>query len=173
MTAAVSPRSSRDRAGETLSDNLLRAQRGNLRGVVTERAQHFVGMLAEFRAEPAGFARRCREFRRNGRQCDVDFVARRQGGEFLFIFPETPKESGFIVVERIRQKLAQTSFTESYGLETAGEFNITASFGVAGLPTDTMNADILHDAAEAALDRAKQSADTVVLFDASMAERAD
>jgi diguanylate cyclase (GGDEF)-like protein len=104
---------------------------------------------------------------------DVDFVARRQGGEFLFIFPETPKESGFIVVERIRQRLAQTSFTESYGLETAGEFNITASFGVAGLPTDTMNADILHDAAEAALDRAKQSADTVVLFDASMAERAD
>lgn len=101
---------------------------------------------------------------------DVDFVARRQGGEFLFIFPETPKDSGFIVVERIRQKLAQTSFTESYGLEDAGEFHITASFGVAGLPTDTMNAEILHDAAEAALDRAKVRADNVVLFDASMAQ---
>jgi diguanylate cyclase (GGDEF)-like protein len=101
---------------------------------------------------------------------DVDFVARRQGGEFLFIFPETPKDSGFIVVERIRQRLAQTSFTESYGLEDAGEFNITASFGVAGLPTDTMNAEILHDAAEAALDRAKDRADTVVLFDATMAQ---
>lgn len=99
---------------------------------------------------------------------DVDFVARRQGGEFLFIFPETPKENGFIVVERIRQKLSQTSFTESYGLQDAGEFHITASFGIAGLPTDTMNADILHDAAQAALEAAKVDGDKVILFEASM-----
>ncbi len=104
---------------------------------------------------------------------DVDFVARRQGGEFLFIFPETPKDSGYVVVERIRQRLAQTSFTESYGLEDAGEFHITASFGVAGLPTDTMNGEILHDAAEAALDRAKVEADKVVLFDGAMAHHAE
>lgn len=99
---------------------------------------------------------------------DVDFVARRQGGEFLFIFPETPKDSGYIVVERIRDKLSQTSFTESYGLEDEGEFKISASFGVAGLPTDTMNADILHDAAEAALESAKDTGDRVILFDSEM-----
>lgn len=96
---------------------------------------------------------------------DVDFVARRQGGEFLFIFPETPKDNGYVVVERIRDKLSQTSFTESYGLEDEGEFKISASFGVAGLPTDTMNGDILHDAAEAALENAKDTGDRVVLFD--------
>lgn len=99
---------------------------------------------------------------------DVDFVARRQGGEFVFIFPETPKESGAVVVERMRQKLAQSSFTEQ--IDTGDMFQVTASFGVAGLPADTMNASILHDAAEAALDAAKKSGDKVVLFDQNAAE---
>jgi diguanylate cyclase (GGDEF)-like protein len=101
---------------------------------------------------------------------DVDFCARRQGGEFFFIFPETAKDSGFIVVDRIRQALSQTSFSEVVGKDTGG-FRLTASFGVAGLPTDTMNADLLKDAAENALAAARQSGDRCVMFDSSMARR--
>lgn len=102
---------------------------------------------------------------------DVDFLARREGGEFFFLFPETPKENGFIVLDRIRLKLAQTQFSETLQDHALGEFKLTASFGVAGLPTDTMNADILRDAAEAALARAKASGNRVVLFDNTMVRR--
>jgi diguanylate cyclase (GGDEF)-like protein len=98
---------------------------------------------------------------------DVDFCARRLGGEFLFIFPETPKESGFVVVDRIRQALSSTSFTE-LGPESHGNFKLSVSFGIAALPTDTMNAELLKDAAEAALQQAKISGDRVVMFEGSM-----
>lgn len=101
---------------------------------------------------------------------DVDFCARRQGGEFLFIFPETAKESGFIVVDRIRVALAQTSFSE-LGDERHADFRLSASFGLAALPTDTMNADLLRDAAEAALVQAKITGDRVVLFEGAMLKR--
>jgi diguanylate cyclase (GGDEF)-like protein len=104
---------------------------------------------------------------------DVDFCARRQGGEFFFIFPETAKDSGFIVVDRIRQALSQTSFSEFVDSEKGdhGGFKLTASFGVAGLPTDTMNADLLREAAESALEQAMTSGDRVVLYDVSMSRR--
>jgi diguanylate cyclase (GGDEF)-like protein len=101
---------------------------------------------------------------------DVDFCARRQGGEFFFIFPETAKDSGFIVVDRIRQALSQTAFAEAVGKDSGG-FKLTASFGVAGLPTDTMNADLLRDAAEHALANARQSGDRVVMFEPAMNRR--
>jgi diguanylate cyclase (GGDEF)-like protein len=101
---------------------------------------------------------------------DVDFCARRQGGEFLFIFPETAKESGFIVVDRIRLALSQTSFSE-LGPESHGDFQLSASFGLAALPTDTMNADLLRDAAEAALVQAKITGDRVVAFDGAMLKK--
>lgn len=104
---------------------------------------------------------------------DVDFVARLQGGEFFFMFPETPKDAGFVVVDRIRQKLIQTSFKDMLGAENHDEFRITASFGVSGLPTDTMNAELLRTAADTALNRAKSTGgDQVVLYDSSMIRRA-
>lgn len=103
---------------------------------------------------------------------DVDFVARRQAGEFFFLFPETTRDNGAIVVDRIRQRLVQTAFSDTLGEEAAGtQFNLSVSFGLAGLPTDTMNADILWDAAEAALARARASGNRVVLFEAGMLKR--
>ena len=104
---------------------------------------------------------------------DVDFIARRQGGEFFFLFPETSKDSGYVVIDRIRQKLIQTSFSDFLGPEAnSGAFRMTASFGLAGLPTDTMNAELLRSAAESALHRAKAAGgDQVVSYDLSMARR--
>lgn len=101
---------------------------------------------------------------------DVDFIARHEGGEFFLLFPETAKDSGFVVVDRIRQKLLSTAFSDEVGPE--GQFRLTASFGVAGLPTDTMNAEILREAADAALGRARATGgDQVVLYDAGMSRR--
>lgn len=98
---------------------------------------------------------------------DVDFVARQSGGEFFFLFPETPKENGSIVLERIRQRIAQTSFFDVIdGHDTT--IQLTVCFGVAGLPADTMNVDILERAAEAALAQAKKKGDVVVPYDAEM-----
>lgn len=100
----------------------------------------------------------------------VDFVARPQGGEFFFIFPETAKEGGFVVVDRIRQKLLASSFSDN--LSPNGQFRLTGSFGVAALPTDTMNGDILKNAAETALWRARATGgDQVVLFHPGMSRR--
>ena len=104
---------------------------------------------------------------------DVDFIARRQGGEFFFLFPETGKDSGFVVVDRIRQKLIQTSFRDFLGDAAEPGFRMTASFGLAGLPRDTMNAELLRAAAEGALHRAKSlGGDRVVPYDPSMSRPA-
>lgn len=104
---------------------------------------------------------------------DVDFIARRQGGEFFFLFPETSKESGYVVIDRIRQKLIQTSFSDFLGEQAQNDgFCMTASFGLAGLPADTMNGELLRSAAEAALSRAKASGgDQVVRFEATMSRK--
>ena len=101
-----------------------------------------------------------------GRVRDVDFVARRQGGEFMFLFPETEKAAGAVVVERILEKLRVTEFSE--GEKT---FRVRASFGLSGLPADTMNAEILRDAAEAALAEAKADGDTVVTYHPDLPRR--
>lgn len=101
---------------------------------------------------------------------DVDFCARSEGGEFLFIFPETSKDSGFIVVDRIRLALSQIAFSEVAGAPELG-FRLTVSAGIAGLPTDSMNADRLKEAAESALALARHTGDRVVAFEPSMLRR--
>lgn len=104
---------------------------------------------------------------------DVDFIARRQGGEFFFLFPETTKESGVVVIDRIRAKLVQTSFSDHLGEASSAQgLEVSASFGIAGLPHDTMNAELLKTAAETALARAKSlGGNRVVPYDPSLARR--
>jgi diguanylate cyclase (GGDEF)-like protein len=100
---------------------------------------------------------------------DVDFIAHRQAGEFFVLYPETTKTNGAAAAERLRKRLAETSIGELG--EGQGEFRVTASFGLAGLPSDAMNADVLWDAAEAALTRARGTGDAVVLFEKTMLRR--
>lgn len=103
---------------------------------------------------------------------DVDFCARRHGGEFFFIFPETTKESGSVVVDRIRCAIGDTEFSElDGGGGVTGGFRLSISFGVAGLPADTLNAKLLREAAEIALAHAKSAGDRVVPFDRTMLDR--
>lgn len=101
---------------------------------------------------------------------DVDFVARRQEGEFLLVFPETTKDRGAMVVERVRQAIRQTSFSDymASGSNVDG-FRLTMSFGISGLPADTMSAEALRSAADFALARATAAGDCVVLFAQDMA----
>lgn len=91
---------------------------------------------------------------------DVDFIARREGGEFFFLFPETTKENGIVVLERIRVRIAQTSFSDV--VDGDHDIKLSVCFGVAGLPADTMNVDRLERAAETALRHAKTIQDVVV-----------
>lgn len=100
---------------------------------------------------------------------DVDFVARHEGGEFFFLFPETTKENGIIVLERIRQRISQTSFSDVAANDH--DIALTVCFGVAGLPADTMNVDLLERAAEAALRHAKAKQDAVVPYDPDLSAR--
>ena len=92
---------------------------------------------------------------------DVDFLARRQGGEFMLLLPETTKADAAVVAERIR-----TELTASFAATPSDATGLTASFGVAGLPTDTMNADLLRQAGEVALAQAEASGDCVMLYEA-------
>ena len=92
---------------------------------------------------------------------DVDILARGQGGEFILLLPETDKRHGAVVAERIRAELNESIFT-GIGDEP---LRLTASFGLAGLPTDSMNADRLQQAAEVALARAVAIGDTVAVFE--------
>ncbi len=95
---------------------------------------------------------------------DVDFVARKQGGEFLFIFPETQKQDGAVVMNRIREALSQTAFSEIEAQEEGNKFRLTTSVGVAGMPADTTNSTVLRDAVENALSKAKGEGNKVLCF---------
>lgn len=59
-----------------------------------------------------------------------DIVARWGGEEFLFLLPETNAEEGFILAEKIRQAIQQTTFTHQQH-----NIQITMSFGVSEVDT--------------------------------------
>ncbi len=97
---------------------------------------------------------------------DVDFIGRNGEEEFLFLLPETDKVGATKVMERIRQKIGQTAFSDASGAAPKS-YPLQASIGIAGLPADTMNGDILKEAAELALKRARSLGDQVVPYNPS------
>lgn len=94
---------------------------------------------------------------------DMDFVARQQGGEFVLLFPETPKEMGAVVLERIRAAIEQTAVTIG---STAADNRVPVriSFGIAGLPSDGDDVSAVEGAALYALQRAQQIGNRVVVY---------
>ncbi|MEO1335460.1 MAG: diguanylate cyclase [Myxococcota bacterium] len=96
---------------------------------------------------------------------NVDYLAHRQGGELILLLPETLKGSGVVVAERIRISVSEAIFSGPSGVDDM--FRLTASFGVAGLPTDTMNAELLRQAAEVALVRAQTTGNAVCSYEST------
>jgi two-component system cell cycle response regulator len=84
---------------------------------------------------------------------EVDTLGRQGRDEILLLLPETGKAAGLIVAERLRKKIAEAPLS---GIGPRGtDLPVTVSFGVAALPTDTMNGQALLKRAEVALQRAK------------------
>lgn len=96
------------------------------------------------------FARRMQRTIRTG----IDWVTRYGGEEFLVVLPETHLDQARSLAERLRME------TESQPVSTDwGQIYITASYGVASVPSDTPEKDHFHERliarADAALYRAK------------------
>jgi diguanylate cyclase (GGDEF)-like protein len=80
-----------------------------------------------------------------------DTAARYGGEEFALLLPETPKQEGAQVAERIREMV--TTLPQ----EAPHEIHITVSLGVAGFPEDAGDAGELMRAADRALYQAKSA----------------
>jgi two-component system cell cycle response regulator len=77
----------------------------------------------------------------------IDVVSRFGGDEFTVILPQTDSEGALIIAERIRQRIAETVFLESYGLKV----RITASLGIACFPEHGIGKDDLIARADQAM----------------------
>ena len=83
---------------------------------------------------------------------EVDLAVRFGGEEFLVILPDTGKQEAAEVAERIRRKIAGTSFFYSDGEPPA---RITVSLGIATSSSDARDTDELIRRSDNALYRAK------------------
>ena len=80
----------------------------------------------------------------------VDEPARYGGEEFVLALPETPKQGAVEVAERVRERIERTPID---GVDGNAPLNVTASIGVATMPTDASEPQALLAAADAALYR--------------------
>ncbi len=83
---------------------------------------------------------------------EVDLIGRYGGEEFCIMLPETDKDRGYEVAERIRLLVGNSGF-KAYDEETS----VTISVGVSCFPVDADTGQELVDKADAALLRAKDS----------------
>jgi len=88
---------------------------------------------------------------------DIDVVARYGGEEFAIILPETPLEEAVKAAEKLRQIVAQTSFSGGSGLN----IKLTISQGIASFPSTTISKSELIYQADQALYNAKMQRNTV------------
>ncbi len=88
----------------------------------------------------------------------VDITIRYGGDEFVIILPQTTKEAGFLVAERLRKVVEKNIFLK----KEDGHIRITASFGVASFPDHAKNKEELLKIADKAMYRGKLSTKNVV-----------
>lgn len=98
---------------------------------------------------------------------DTDVVVRYGGDEFVVILPETSVEMAARVAERIREKIAEHTFTGGRRLR----LRITASFGVACFPAHAQSPQQLIAGADAAMYEAKAARKNCVRFASEVNER--
>jgi len=82
---------------------------------------------------------------------EIDIVSRFGGDEFTVILPQTGPEGAMTIAERIRQRIADTSFLQEHGIEV----RISASFGIASFPDHGKTKDELIARADQAMYAAK------------------
>jgi two-component system, cell cycle response regulator len=82
----------------------------------------------------------------------IDFVARYGGEEFVVVLPETPREGGKVVAEKVRAAVRDHPFVGD-----GPHLTITVSVGVAAYPVDGGNAEDIVRAADQAMYRAKRA----------------
>jgi diguanylate cyclase (GGDEF)-like protein len=90
---------------------------------------------------------------------EIDMVARYGGDEFVIILPQTGHRGAFVIAERIRNQIAESSYLGDMGLQ----LRITASLGVASFPDKGRTRDELIHQADAAMYRVKESGKNGVL----------
>jgi diguanylate cyclase (GGDEF)-like protein len=88
----------------------------------------------------------------------IDIISRYGGDEFVIILPQTPRESGFHVAERLRKVIEKNVFLKDEG----HPIRLTASFGVASFPDNARNKEDLLDIADYAMYRGKFSTKNIV-----------
>lgn len=83
----------------------------------------------------------------------VDIAARYGGDEFVVLLPETQKDAGFLIAERIRSAIEAHVFQTEKGLA----LKLTASLGVAAFPEDASQSEEILSLADKAMYEAKAS----------------
>jgi diguanylate cyclase (GGDEF)-like protein len=81
----------------------------------------------------------------------VDVACRYGGDEFVLVLPHTTKEDAFNVAKKIKSSMKQTRFLKDEGLK----IKITASFGVASIPSDSEDSTGLIRLADNAMYKVK------------------
>ncbi|HYF52550.1 MAG TPA: diguanylate cyclase, partial [Planctomycetota bacterium] len=79
----------------------------------------------------------------------TDVLARFGGDEFEVLLPDTPPEAAYAVAEKLRQGIVE--------LMAGGDVAVTATFGIAGYPSNAADAQSLFLRADEALYEAKNS----------------
>ena len=83
----------------------------------------------------------------------TDTAARYGGEEFALILEDTATHGALVLAERLRKETARLSFTGAEGQT----FQITISLGIAAIPADADEVDLLVEIADNALYEAKRS----------------
>jgi diguanylate cyclase (GGDEF)-like protein len=143
---------------EMLGNEVERARRsGNRLGVVIAEIDGF-SPVASGRVRPSQqqvLATVGSVFGSTPRQ--IDMTARLGGGRFAVLLPYTDEHGGFLVAERLRERLMALDGRP-----------VRMSFGVAGFPRAGANAQALFQGAETALVQAQESGgDRVIIFQRS------
>ena len=99
---------------------------------------------------------------------DEDWIFRYGGDEFIILLPETDKEAGRIVAERLRIALEKKEHYYRRGAEGGSPLAlvVTASFGVSSAPQDAREPEKLIDRADRAMYSAKKKGgNRICLYD--------
>jgi len=91
----------------------------------------------------------------------VDMIFRYGGDEFVVILPQTPKDGGVLVAERLRRMMEKNIFLKKEG----SRVRLTASFGVAPFPGIAKDREELLSIADHAMFHGKFSTKNVVFAD--------